>query len=426
MEQNKNILNYLFICIVINIIPTVLLGEFNISNKIYTLLTIGVYVIQTLIMLWYIKDKIKTTSKKMVISIIIFFILQVITQIVNIVNFGIIEIKDIANILAVAINIYIFVYIASKFEVTKEQFVDFMKKMILLGVVSCIYNFIVNFETIINIFNIQNSYELNLKSFLANRNQYGIFLIIMLISNLYVMENTRKKVYILLQIVFIISVILTMSRNAIIGMLLIHILYLCFNAKNILQRMSKNQKILVLLIVLGILILISLIIIFVPSIMETIDKLFIRVYTINTETGRIRLWLDGIKMSKNNLITGIGRFKAIELNNTIYNSSLEQFHNIYIETFVTYGIIGLIYLIYFIVKFIKKIKDSAIDKKQKNIMLISVVVFLVISCFETTCRLSIGYADTISMIYFIAIPIIYSNIKGQKVEEENKCHKVKE
>ena len=59
-------------------------------------------------------------------------------------------------------------------------------------------------------------------------------------------------------------------------------------------------------------------------------------------------------------------------------------------------------------------------------MLISVVVFLVISCFETTCRLSIGYADTISMIYFIAIPIIYSNIKGQKVEEENKCHKVKE
>ena len=74
MEQNKNILNYLFICIVINIIPTVLLGEFNISNKIYTLLTIGVYVIQTLIMLWYIKDKIKTTSKKMVISIIIFFI----------------------------------------------------------------------------------------------------------------------------------------------------------------------------------------------------------------------------------------------------------------------------------------------------------------------------------------------------------------
>ena len=144
MEQNKNILNYLFICIVINIIPVVLLGEFNIPNKIYTLLTIGVYVIQTLIMLWYIKDKIKTTSKKMVISIIIFFILQVITQVVNIVNFGIIEIKDIANILVVAINIYIFVYIASKFEVTKEQFVDFMKKMIFLGVVSCIYNLIVN------------------------------------------------------------------------------------------------------------------------------------------------------------------------------------------------------------------------------------------------------------------------------------------
>ena len=185
MEQNdKNILNYLFTCIVINIIPIALLGIFNIPNKIYTVLTICAYGIQTLIMLFGIKDKIKNTSKKMVISIIIFFILQVITQVVNIMNFGNIEIKDIANILSVGINIYIFICMASKFELTNEQFIGFMRKMVLIGVVSCIYNFIVNFESIINIFSIQNSYELNLRSFLGNRNQYGIFLIIMLILSL--------------------------------------------------------------------------------------------------------------------------------------------------------------------------------------------------------------------------------------------------
>lgn len=424
MEQNdKNILNYLFTCIVINIIPIALLGIFNIPNKIYTVLTICAYGIQTLIMLFGIKDKIKNTSKKMVISIIIFFILQVITQVVNIMNFENIEIKDIANILSVGINIYIFICMASKFELTNEQFIGFMRKMVLIGVVSCIYNFIVNFESIINIFSIQNSYELNLRSFLANRNQYGIFLIIMLISNLYIIENTRKKAYILLHVVFIISLILTMSRNAIIAMLLVHILYLCFNAKRILQKMNKGQKKLVLFIMLGILILISVIIIFIPSVMETIDKLFIRTYTINTESGRVKIWLNGIDMVKNNIFTGLGRFKAIKLNNIIYNSRLEQFHNVYIETLVTYGIMGLIYLIYFIVKFIKKINDSAIDKKQKNIMLISTIVFLVISCFETTCRLSIGYVDTISMIYFITIPLMYTNIK---LKEENQCHKVKE
>lgn len=424
MEQNdKNILNYLFTCIVINIIPIALLGIFNIPNKIYTVLTICAYGIQTLIMLFGIKDKIKNTSKKMVISIIIFFILQVITQVVNIMNFGNIEIKDIANILSVGINIYIFICMASKFELTNEQFIGFMRKMVLIGVVSCIYNFIVNFESIINIFSIQNSYELNLRSFLENRNQYGIFLIIMLISNLYIIENTRKKAYILLHVVFIISLILTMSRNAIIAMLLVHILYLCFNAKRILQKMNKGQKKLVLFIMLGILILISVIIIFIPSVMETIDKLFIRTYTINTESGRVKIWLNGIDMVKNNIFTGLGRFKAIKLNNIIYNSRLEQFHNVYIETLVTYGIMGLIYLIYFIVKFIKKINDSAIDKKQKNIMLISTIVFLVISCFETTCRLSIGYVDTISMIYFITIPLMYTNIK---LKEENQCHKVKE
>ena len=42
MEQNdKDILNYLFTCIVINIIPIMLLGEFNIPNKIYTILTLS-------------------------------------------------------------------------------------------------------------------------------------------------------------------------------------------------------------------------------------------------------------------------------------------------------------------------------------------------------------------------------------------------
>ena len=306
MEQNdKNILNYLFTCIVINIIPIALLGIFNIPNKIYTVLTICAYGIQTLIMLFGIKDKIKNTSKKMVISIIIFFILQVITQVVNIMNFGNIEIKDIANILSVGINIYIFICMASKFELTNEQFIGFMRKMVLIGVVSCIYNFIVNFESIINIFSIQNSYELNLRSFLGNRNQYGIFLIIMLISNLYIIENTRKKAYILLHVVFIISLILTMSRNAIIAMLLVHILYLCFNAKRILQKMNKGQKKLVLFIMLGILILISVIIIFIPSVMETIDKLFIRTYTINTESGRVKIWLNGIDMVKNNIFTGL-------------------------------------------------------------------------------------------------------------------------
>ena len=137
MEQNdKDILNYLFTCIVINIIPIMLLGEFNIPNKIYTILTILVYIVQILIMIWCTKNKIKNTSKKIIIFILVIFSLQIITQIVNFLNFRSIEIKDIVNIVAVILNSYLYIYMALKSEVTKEQFVNFMRKIVFLGMIS--------------------------------------------------------------------------------------------------------------------------------------------------------------------------------------------------------------------------------------------------------------------------------------------------
>ena len=424
MEQNdKDILNYLFTCIVINIIPIMLLGEFNIPNKIYTILTILVYIVQILIMIWCTKNKIKNTSKKIIIFILVIFSLQIITQIVNFLNFRSIEIKDIVNIVAVILNSYLYIYMALKSEVTKEQFVNFMRKIVFLGMISCIYNIIVNFENVINIFNVKNSYELNLKSFFANRNQYGIFLIIVMLSNLYILNTERSKKYIILQIIFIISAILTMSRNAILGTIIMNLLFISFNIKNIKEKLSKKQMITFIAVCSTVVLIIVLSIVLVPEIKETVNKLFIRTYTISTDSGRIKMWINGIDMVKSNILTGIGRFKAIMLNNTAYNSRLDQFHSIYVETLVTYGIVGEVCLIYSIVQYIKRIKNSFIDKGEKNIMLIGIITFLIISCFETTCRLSIGYADTITMIYFITIPLMYTNIK---LKEENKCHKVKE
>ena len=417
MEQNdKNILNYLFTCIVINIIPIMLLGEFNIPNKIYTILTILVYIIQILIMIWCTKNKIKDTSKKIIIFILVIFSLQVITQIINFLNFGSVEIKDIANIVAVILNIYLFIYMALRSEITKDQFIDFMKKVVFLGVISCIYNIIVNFEDVINIFNVKNSYDLNLKSFFANRNQYGIFLIIVMLSNLYVLNIEHSKKYIVLQIIFVISAILTMSRNTILGTIIMNLLFLSFNIKNIKEKLTKKQMITLISVCSIVVLIILLSIVFVPEIKETINKLFIRTYTISTDSGRIKLWINGVDLVNSNLLTGIGRFKAIMLNNTAYNSRLDQFHSIYVETLVTYGIVGEVCLIYSIVQYIKRIKNSFIDKGEKNIMLIGIITFLIISCFETTCRLSIGYADTITMIYFITIPLMYTNIK---LKEEN-------
>ena len=417
MKKN-NILNYLFICIVINLIPIILLGIFEIQNKIYSVLVIIMYMVQTLIMFWAVKPKIKETSKKIIVIFIAFFILQVIVQIFNYIKWSRIEIKDIANIFSCLANIYIFVYLCSKFEITKEEFIDFMKKIVIIGIISCIYNVIANWNDIINIVNIKESYDVSISSFFPNRNQYAIFMLICIIANLYIIANKVSKKYIAIQILFIISIILTMSRNAILGLAILYGVYLCLNFKNINSKLTKKQKIIIVASVILFIIIATILLIKIPDLMKNINKLFIRTYTVNTESGRLALWINGFNIFKDNPILGVGRFTGVNINMNEYNSPLDQFHNIYVETLVSYGIVGLIGLIYLFYIIIKKILNSKLGNAEKKIMLSSIIVFLAISCFETTTRFSIGYADTISMIYFFTIPLICANMNSKEEENE--------
>ena len=412
--KNKNILDYLFFCIIINLIPVILLGVLEIPSKIYTILVIVAYAIQTLTMCFVVKEKIKETSKKTIIILLLFFIVQIIAQLISYFRWNHFEIQDVANIFSVTINLFIYLFLCSKFEITKEDLLSFMKKMVILGLIACIYNIIVNWESIINILNLEYSYSVSISSFFPNRNTYGMFLLIMIISTLYILINKRSKGYIALLIVFLINLIWTMSRNAMLGTGILVILFILFNGKDILNKMNKKQKIIVITI-LSITIFIGIILLFtIPEIWNTINKLFIRTDLSDPTAGRMQVWINGISIFKNNPVIGIGRFQAIHLNNTVYQSSLDQFHNIYIETLVSYGIIGLIGLGYLIVRNIKHIKNSKIDKVTKRLMQSSMIVFLVISFFESTCRFSIGYVDTINMIYFFTIPLIYANIKMKK------------
>ena len=416
--KTRNILDYLFVCILINLIPVILLKVFEIPSQIYTILVLLVYAIQTLIMCWVVRKKVKETSKNIIIVLIVFFILQIIAQVCSYFRWQNLEIQDVANILSLTVNIFIYLYLCAKFEITKKDFIAFMKKMVIVGLISCIYNIIVNWEIIINFFGLEYSYLVSISSFFPNRNQFGSFMLIMIIATLYILINQKDKKYIFLLLLFIINLILTMSRNAILGMGLVFIFFIIFNIKDFYKKLSKKQIIIIcciiaVLIIIGIVLLITI-----PEISDTIDRLFLRTYTLDPTSGRMKVWTTGIEIWQNNPLIGVGRFHAININETVYNSELDQFHNIYIETLASFGIVGLLGLAYIIFREIKKVKNSQIDKTSKRLMITSILVFLVISFFETTCRFAIGYVDTLNMIFYFTIPLIYANIKGEKEEEK--------
>lgn len=412
MEENKksNVLNYLFFCIVINMIPTIMLKLFSLSTSIYTLLNGIVYMIEIIIMIYAVRNNIKKISNKKISWLLLFLLMQIFTQIVNYFNQGKIESQDIIHIISVIINVFIFIVCIPYSQINKEDIYKFMKKMVFLGMIACIYNVIINGKNMLRITSMASSYSVTLSSFFPNRNQFGIFMIIVLISNLYVKQTNKKSYYKFTEIFFMINLILTMSRNSIIGMVCIYLIkfYLdCFTTKKI----SKNKVLIVTLLIFALSITIG-IIMSNETYVNLINKLFIRSDSLESGSGRFDVWKNGINIVlDNNFLFGVGRFNGINMNKELYDSELEYFHSLYVESFVIYGFIGLVILYILFKHIIMSIRKSELDREYKNVFLTSTVVFLIISIFETTTRFSIGYADMMALMYFISIPLICSSIK---------------
>lgn len=415
-QKTKSVLNYLFFCIVINMIPPILLAETNISGGMYTVVNAAIYVIELLIMLNAVKENFAKVKGKQVVLLSMLFLLQILTQIINIYKGYSLIFEDVVHILSVTINIFVFIICLPYTQITKEELETFMKKMVMLGFVACVYNVIKNISMITSLSSLTSSYSANISSFFPNRNQFGIFLLEMLISNLYVKASTDKKFYKFTEIFFIINLLLTMSRNSILGLIAIYVIkfYIEFFTT---KRISKNKMIFTTLLLLAMIVAVC-IIISTPKYMNVVEKLFIRSNTLETGSGRTTLWRNAIDLTlNNNWLIGVGRFNALRLNANLYNSDLE-FHSVYIEVFATYGIIGIIAFILFISSIIKKTTNKYINKGIQNIPKITIIVFLVISIFETVTRFSIGYADMMGLIFFIALPLLISNMKVDETEEK--------
>lgn len=409
MKKEVNILNCLFICILINIIPTAALKTLQVPENIYTLLNGTAFIIQTGIMIFALKERAYKISRESMTVLMLIIGTQMLTQVINYIRWGAIIMNDMVHIASVIINVYFFVLCTKYFEIEKKDLIQFMKKIVILGVIASLYNVLMNITSMLNISNLTSSYGVSFSSFFPNRNQFGIFLIIAVASNLYLIKESNKKRYGAIQVFFIINLILTMSRASMLGLAVLYFVkfYMEYNSNN--WKISKNKFI--MLMTIYIIVVVAIIFLLLEgTIIEMLDNLFFRTDNLQSGSGRFAVWSNGIQIAtKYNFLTGAGRFKAVELNNIEYNSPLEYFHSLYIETFATYGVIGVILLIVLLNKIFEKIKKSDKDEGIKVIMYASMITFLIISIFETTTRFSIGYADTISMIYFVTVPLICTN-----------------
>ena len=411
--KNNTIYKCLFVIVILNIIPSALLKLFGISDVLYTALYAIVYAIQTVFLLiYYHNNKIKI-NKKEVIIVVILLLMAISSYSYCLIKWNEYNYNEFLVYCSIITNTIYFIVLMNHLNTDEASLLQFFKKIVYLGIICCFANCLLNFNILLNFANITGSYQANFSSIFPNRNSFGIFMLICIISNKYLIVKKNKNIDTFNQIFLIINLVMTMSRNAILGLTLFYILLL------IIRQIGRHGIIMRRTIIISVFLIILASLCFYKIknneiLLMKIDMMFLRTESLQSGSGRFEVWDNGYKIFKNyNFISGVGRYKALNLNRTIYGNSLQYFHSIYFETLAEYGFIGISLLIYLLIFLKNKITTSRIEKEYLFITKASFYSFLFISIFESTCRFSIGYADTIALVYFIAIPILIGNTNNQ-------------
>ncbi len=377
---------------------------------------------------FYIK-KIKI-SKTMIIQFVLLLCVTIMWSIVQYLNVksGNYYLFDIFNIGCKFVNILFLFILLINMELDEKYIYNFMRCMVLFGIVSCVFNYIIYRDDILATLKIItiDTKIIEAKSFFAQKNQFAYVLFTCIVSTVILMARTPKtksKLINILRIIFCIlcillflfNMIFTQSRTGLVVTALFLGLYLVFT-----DRIKILPKI-ILIVAIGIIGFkgISYLYEYNPELL--MDKL-IRVKSIETLTGRTKIWevaLSVVNENRQTLIFGAGRFKGVEAINNV-KLPFTQFHNTYIEFLVSGGIVELAYfiLVYLFV-FVKVIISKKMDKRYKIIYVILYITYFIYMISESLGRFSIGGSDCLGIIFFITIPLLHSNSLKEKTENKN-------
>ncbi|MBR3832380.1 MAG: O-antigen ligase family protein, partial [Mycoplasmataceae bacterium] len=387
------------------ILPNLISKKSNAANFISMAICFGVQILLLLIIFWknvtFTKEKNKELKMLIIVSTI-FILSQIFRFIIN--DY---KILDIANIICQFLNItFLYIFIGN-FEIEKQYIKKFMKAILIFGVIACCWNIILYFKEILQMIFGSAKYN-SIKSFFANRNQFAFFLYIEIISNVFLMMQENKKIYKILLATFLLNLFFTMSRTGIAVTLMF--LFLSFFT---LTQIKRKKKIIYLTIFIIFGIIFMLVLYYLKP--ELINQL-LRIDSIKKLSGRTAIWERGINIlleSPMNLLFGVGRFNGTEVLQ-FEKQSFTQFHNIYLDFFITGGILELSFVIYIFYNVIKSIEKSKIDLKFKILYRIVFITYFIYAFFESVGRFSIGAVDVLCFIFFISIPLLHAQSKSEE------------
>lgn len=392
----------LFYCILISLSPilvsTMLIPGFN-KGGLFTILVGSMFFIQAILLLvYFITHRKIFFNKGLFLFAWIFMTSQAITLFVSALTGIQINNFDYINVFVRFISILLFVCIPTQFSVSRKGLDKFMFSILMLGLIACVYNMIVNFNGILGIANINNPYAVNFKSFFTNRNSFGQFLFFCVIANTYLYITKKSIFYWVSYLILGINIFATLSRTVTASVcIFILIFFLLYFRKKVLTQ--------IMIFISGV--FLFFILYSNPQVNNFIVNIFMREEA--GTSGRSTIWETGFQiLNQSSWTFGIGYLTSTSWIETM--GFPNEFHNFYIETLVGGGIIDLLlHLIIFIFILHKVMTIYKNDKITGSIYFAAFLALLFYLFFESASFVSMGYVDSIFRIFFITIPLLYAN-----------------
>lgn len=374
----------------------------NVYNVVFIAVVVLVYLVKVTTDIRF-----NINLNKIDISVLV-FVASIFLAVINS-NFSVDSLKYVAFY----ISIFLFGFILVNSIRNKYAFIKFIKIIIVMSVLLCIYGviqYILGIPVDPLLVDINMGQMLSrVYSTLGNPNVYaGVLVLVLPYYMLLFLEvsKVREKVLtVLMGVVLMCNIALTYSRTAYIAAIVVIVSFLIL----------KNKKMLPL-IVLGILVAIPL----VPS--NVIERLL----TLGKDSSsiyRFDIWESSFRMAKENWFLGIGinvdNFRVMFTKYSHYSPPMHT-HMFLLQIWLELGLIGVLSMFWMVLRLVKwalKILIEGTDKKMNNVIIANISALGGILLFGLAEN--IGFSLRLLYMFWIVVMllIVSLNISGKQYKK---------
>lgn len=365
----------------------------HVSSNAKTILYATCYLLSILSMLVCLKKYELFISRYRMLALVCYITIVSISLVYDIAESKFVEPNDFFDIF-IKLASFIIYYLITPKNLSIKDMRFFFLGVTTITVVACIYNLAINFNSMMHVTSIVNSYSANFMSFFANRNTFAMYLFAGIFCTIIALkQNETKRRYLEIALVLeLLNLLFTMSRGSILAtaIVLAPSLYKYLKRHKCMMFIAITSMTICALVILGN-----------PEIRDIIIKLFIRPDA--GTSGRVALWETGLAIAKEkNILFGTGYYTALK------TAGISQFHSLFVDTIVDMGIFGLVLKLGIFICIYAKLSKNGNENDIRDVYKWGFCALIFLSAFESVNILALGSTEMLYTILFLSVPSVLS------------------